>query len=424
MLIPLSILLICSMAAIVIGLSCTGGSCLGCTTCTIGSDTFSSNDLATAWTVVGGGFNISSGALNCTSAGFVIFNTVHPDGISSAVVTCDVEGISSGDQPRILVNYTNASNFNFLQFTVGSSPTLKLGKRVAGVETILSTDSITSYPQGAFYTVRVFFDGATSNTFVAQVLLGGYPVLSISATISGGSGTQVGLGCSSGTAKFQNFIFEKYYQASTAPACKQITPGPVDVRVMATIYQAAHASTTGVFIGNAFECYANWGGGNYIWENPGGPKGLGGSGTSGNIAVTPASGDVLQITLARSGASCVAPTGDFYSDTFSGAIDAGWLEAANPGSPATFANSAGQLIATAGSNIIRSTLYRQANIISGSSSYTLKVCINGTQVLSGSFLATLSTSADPFVRAGVVEELNQTLSVCGTWDSFFLDIDG
>jgi hypothetical protein len=134
---------------------------------------------------------------------------------------------------------------------------------------------------------------------------------------------------------------------------------------------------------------------------------------------TYADGDELQIKLFRSGADCTGCNGDFYTDDFSGTLDAGWVE------NNTWAISGGRLERTFYSTLPGfnfSQVLRKFDCISGSATYTVKYCVNGVEIHSDTITDFLSTSGHPHIYAGIVgPPTNPGGTLCQA-DDFYMDI--
>ncbi len=125
--------------------------CRGCCfTCVYFSERFAradSSDLGSDWTEVSGAWSISSQELVVSSQNAICkCNEANPQNTPEVVVDIDVtHGTAEGDWVRVIVDYQDSDNYYFADSGLFSAnKSLRLGKRVAGVETILKESGITA----------------------------------------------------------------------------------------------------------------------------------------------------------------------------------------------------------------------------------------------------------------------------------------
>lgn len=201
--------------------------------CAICSDNFNRADgsdidtgSACGWTESSGSWSISSNTLVTSSTSAVAKNnTPHPDAISSAVVSADLSG-NSGDKPRILVDFTDTSNYHFAELTIGTNGCLALYSRIAGTNTLLAIKPF-SIAANTPQTVTVYFDGATTGNFGA--VAGSTTVLADATAPTGGIYVGHGTGSVAAACAFDNFVFGKYFQTGTAESCPTIGDPPCSI---------------------------------------------------------------------------------------------------------------------------------------------------------------------------------------------------
>jgi hypothetical protein len=170
--------------------------------CTIFTDNFAADNLATNYTTVAGSFSVSGGILTTTSAGaLLIANTAGTTGHGR--VQCDCKLSNSNTKIRVVGAYVDSSNYLFLELHInGNSSTLKLWKKVAGADTELDTHTFSGLTN-LFYPLRLCWDGTNAwgfSPFIqTDALTGAYT----------GTGNKAGVGASpgAGTASFDNLDF-------------------------------------------------------------------------------------------------------------------------------------------------------------------------------------------------------------------------
>lgn len=185
-----------------------------CAGCIIEEDNFNRDNSTPAvgskWEVVSGTWSITSNELQTTGVGLVKCLKVHDSDNVAVVVTI---GISTAIQHRIVLSYESPSDYLYAQCVPLSAPngTLKLFKRVAGVDTELATTNFT-VGTGPYIAFTACLNKQTL-TFSTDVV-GNAILAAISTTLEAGDFNdtgQVGLavGNAAGTARFDNFEFSK-----------------------------------------------------------------------------------------------------------------------------------------------------------------------------------------------------------------------
>lgn len=121
--------------------------------CSIYNDTFATDLLSTKWIQVDGSWSVSGGFL-VPSATDDLIVTVDDDPSTTNTyghfVTLPVYYGVSPVVARLIVDYVDVDNYHFATAECGlTSTTVKVGKRVAGTETILNTHTATHTTTGA-----------------------------------------------------------------------------------------------------------------------------------------------------------------------------------------------------------------------------------------------------------------------------------
>lgn len=198
--------------------------------------------------------------------------------------------------------------------------------------------------------------------------------------------------------------------------------GTYDVCVSANVYFDNTKSGTGLFLsiptglGNAAVCFRV---GQF---GPTMSKYLLLDGTTTSFpAATPVSGDLLQITAKRTGASCTSCSGTYCIDSFSSTLDSDW----HKGGLATnnWATSGGIVNPNPSANS-DTFIYRGIACTGISASYDLQFCINGSSVFSST--RTLTMGANGIIGGQLLYNQVGTLPPNPTafgFDNFTLDVD-
>lgn len=194
-------------------------SCGCCQTCTIFSDDFSTDNLATDYTTVSGTFSVGSGVCTTTSAGaLIVADAAGATGHGHATIKGKVD--TSGGSFRLIGSYVDSNNYLYCELVIdGASSTFKLWKRVSGSDTQLDTTYTFTGSTGTYYTLDLCWNGTIANASLDTST-------SIQNYIYAGSGNIAGFGASpnGGTATFDDLVFYKEYIddatcISCSPAC-------------------------------------------------------------------------------------------------------------------------------------------------------------------------------------------------------------
>lgn len=207
--------------------------CLGffftccCTTCKFGEDDFGRSDntdintgSSVGWTEVSGTWDITSGALVCSSAGIARCDTSHPDSKPTSQVRVDIDHNTSGSTVDVLVGYAASNDYYYARFTFSSlgGGSIEIRRNNLGIHSSIGT-LVTGtgflVPGSGPYTAVVC---ATAHNVFATIE--GTGVFAGNSTAITLTGNKVALGCSgSGTATFDNFSVSKSYESTGAPSC-------------------------------------------------------------------------------------------------------------------------------------------------------------------------------------------------------------
>jgi hypothetical protein len=165
--------------------------------CTFFSDSFNradDDDIGNGWNEESGDGDISSNDLTTASSNAVfIQDEVHPDGDPDIKITATFSIPTSGDTARVIVNYTNTSNYWFAEVRAGSGAYLRIYQRSGGSNTLMSSISGT-VESTVTICVSVF------NNFMSAKKISGASLDGIAATGSfAGPEWGVGTGTISGT---------------------------------------------------------------------------------------------------------------------------------------------------------------------------------------------------------------------------------
>jgi len=177
-----------------------GCTCCDGESCTLLDDDFDradSTNIGSNWTEVSGDASISSNKLAMTS-GTIITSTV-PHTTEQISITVTINGNSS-TRFRIVLNYTDSSNYNYVDITPGGS--IVCGIRSGGSDSTLTSAS-SGTVSGGTYEINVC---VRENYFNASV--GG--AFKVQASLIATSGTYgLGMPSVSGSPTFDNFLAEK-----------------------------------------------------------------------------------------------------------------------------------------------------------------------------------------------------------------------
>lgn len=196
--------------------------CPCCESCTVFSDGFGTDNLATDYDQRSGTWTVGSGTLSTTSASaLLIANTAIPVSQTTAHASAAVLCATSSDAGRVVLAYSDDNNYWFAEVQAGATNgTLKLFQRAGGTNTQRgSTQTLTGYSGGDTATVELcIYNGrvtanATFGTAVASV---GYTATVTVASTKGGLGT----GSGSSSVTFDQFAISKHkFEDFTCPEC-------------------------------------------------------------------------------------------------------------------------------------------------------------------------------------------------------------
>jgi len=170
----------------------------------------------TDWQTTGGTLRTA------TSNALIKWKTEQPESIAEYVADVSIYG-ATGDELRVIVNYVDDSNYDFAQFTIGSSGCIALYKRVAGTNTLLSR-KFASIPASTATSIRVWMgNNGTEYTFAAAAEIT-WSIRSPSV-VRVGTGLYIGLGTGAiaSTIRFDDFSFKRHWHSTVTPTCPRIT---------------------------------------------------------------------------------------------------------------------------------------------------------------------------------------------------------
>lgn len=177
-----------------------------CVSCVFWADDFNRASLGTDWTQVSGSWSISSNALSSPSTGVI----TTPASTSTDMVVIVDYTTSAGGVVQIIVNYLDASNYNYLQITQGSPGTLKLFEVVGGTPNELASLSATIATSD---TARV----CQGNGVLTGYLMNTANYVSTASHTTHSSGYKAGLETTGTAATFDNF--HGYVVTAGCPFC-------------------------------------------------------------------------------------------------------------------------------------------------------------------------------------------------------------
>ena len=181
-----------------------------CCGCTIFSDSFITDNLATNYTTISGTWVVGSGRLSATSTGgLLVVNAESASNHHIHTVTPTLGAV--GDVARVVAGYDDSDNYLFVELTRGASTTTaQFFQRVAGVDTQIGSDRTFSISAPTV----TFCCGPTKTLIVFSWACGfGTCTCRISSTVALSAGNQVGVG-TGGTAvsvSFDNLTLAKHY---------------------------------------------------------------------------------------------------------------------------------------------------------------------------------------------------------------------
>jgi len=197
---------------------------------TVVGDSFGDGSL-TGWTQVAGSWTESSGVLTTSSTDAVIVNdTAHAGGGGTRQsVRAQVKAAATGTKLRLIVGYTDASNYLFaeLEFLTDCA-TLSVGENNAGTPSLLATIDLGYLPLSTFHELTVCFDPEIAEPFQAAHLAAhlksaaektfsveGVPAVAGGSQAGAGTGDAVG-----GTVTFDDWEFlDREADSCCCPDC-------------------------------------------------------------------------------------------------------------------------------------------------------------------------------------------------------------
>lgn len=209
-----------------------------CRQCEYFSDDFgrSNNDnLGDDWSEVAGAWSILSNQLVTSSSNALcVCQQPEPDGDVALVVEVSVTLKTNNDQTRVIVGYQDTTNYYYVQLQSGVTNGVKIFRRVAGIDTQISTNRIRGINNNTPYLVRVC---ATTSAVAAYV--DSYPYAGYSESVPVGL---AGIGTGSIGAPgvvFDDFTLSRHrsimdgcpWCPSTCVFCSDDVPGSLLVHI-------------------------------------------------------------------------------------------------------------------------------------------------------------------------------------------------
>lgn len=223
------LLVLYSLAIVQVAIFFAPCQCCTSTGCTIASDAFTTDDLATAWDVRTGSPTISGGKLNADSGTtLLIHNTAAGASATGVFASVEFTATSTTDYGRLIIAYTDDSNYWFLEAQPGATNgTLKLYERSAGTNTQRgATQTVSGWTTATGRFLRLCYANGVVRANCSPSTFGGggggAASVSYAATITIAS-TKAGLGANEvGAVTFDNFSFEKHnYEQAGCNSCSQ-----------------------------------------------------------------------------------------------------------------------------------------------------------------------------------------------------------
>lgn len=176
--------------------------CDGCSSCTWLEDNFDRASVGSDWTQVTGSWSVSSNQLSGPASGLIVC-IANPSGSTDMSIIVDYELAGATDEARVIINYADSSNYNYLKIVGGTPGSISIHKVVAGTHTQITIISTETIPTSD--TVRICQDDI--NTTASIDSIGDYTKSLVGVVPVHASGDQAGMGCGSGAGvKFDNFI--------------------------------------------------------------------------------------------------------------------------------------------------------------------------------------------------------------------------
>jgi hypothetical protein len=134
-----------------------------CPACVIYGDAFGSDSLASSWEEIAGDWSIAAGVLSIEDAAAALMaDAVHPDGAGAPhVVRVKIRFSAASDRARVVLAYTDASNYLFAELwtSSGGCPHLRLWERVGGSDNAVTAEltPAVDMPLDAWHTLTLCF---------------------------------------------------------------------------------------------------------------------------------------------------------------------------------------------------------------------------------------------------------------------------
>lgn len=173
--------------------------------CPLLSDDFNradSTNLGADWTEISGAWEIASNQLKIPGGGSAFVQSVKEHATAYVNISVQVKADTAGDQARIILDYTDASNFHFAQVQFGAGGHLRIYSRSGGADTQLNSVAIAP----AINTLTTF-TVCTSDSGRLLAVCGN--LISAPVTLTGAGKFGLGTGTCAGNIFFENFAASK-----------------------------------------------------------------------------------------------------------------------------------------------------------------------------------------------------------------------
>ena len=176
---------------------------VGCCCCIVFEDDFATDKLATDYNLRSGSATVSGNVLTTSSSNLLLISTAqNSSGKGRSSVTGKVS--VTGGRLRAVGSYVDDNNHLFAEITInGVSSTLKLWKKVSGVDTQIGLTQTFSGSLNTDYTANLCWNGSKASADSgANVCHGAYS----------GTGTQAGIGANAagGVVTIDSYSFKKH----------------------------------------------------------------------------------------------------------------------------------------------------------------------------------------------------------------------
>ena len=190
-----------------------------CGGCTYFSDNFSTDNLATDYTLVRGTWNVTGGKLTTSSSNALLLVNI-PSLSTNHRVTLNVSLAASGDGGRVVFGYTDDDNYLFLELVQGAASKFVATcyERVSGVETQIGVETIElTSTAGEEIPVSICVNGEVTTVTLDD--LGSDYTWRISTVNHISAGTIIGLGTNAVASgvSFDSLFF--YKEQTDDPIC-------------------------------------------------------------------------------------------------------------------------------------------------------------------------------------------------------------